>query len=104
MSWSRGEKSARSRCDIRVVAPDRDGDVLVARVGRNLQNKVAVVVHGTCVVSDCVFILRAKPDCQSRLLEFFTSDFGRSSLTSTAHGVGARYVSTSDVLDLSVKS
>jgi type I restriction enzyme M protein len=85
---------------IRIALP---GDLLVARIGRNLQDKVAVVAHFPCVVSDCVFILRVNSKYHKRVLAFLISPLGRQSLASSAHGVGARYLSTTDVLELQVR-
>ena len=76
------------------------GDVLVARIGRNLHEKVAMVEHGPCVISDCVFTLRVGAEDRDPLLAFLTSQRGRHALEASSHGVGARYLSTSDLLDL----
>lgn len=78
------------------------GDILVARIGRNLHQKVAVVEHGPCVVSDCVFTLRVRAEDRQTLLKFLTSQRGRQALEATAHGVGARYLSMADLLDIEV--
>nr|WP_315247090.1 N-6 DNA methylase [uncultured Albidiferax sp.] len=76
------------------------GDILVARIGRNLHEKVALVEHGPCVVSDCVFTVRVDVEKRGRLLSFLTSQSGARALEASAHGVGARYLSSSDLLDL----
>lgn len=76
------------------------GDLLVGRIGRNLPEKIAVVNDGACVVSDCVFIIRLNAESLVTMLAFLTSPFGQRSLASSAHGVGARYLSTADVLEL----
>ncbi|WP_460746629.1 N-6 DNA methylase [Microvirgula curvata] len=82
---------------IRVSMP---GDILIARIGRNLHEKIALVQHGPCVVSDCVFTLRVREKDRLPLMVFLTSKSGRRALEASAHGVGARYLSTSDILDL----
>jgi type I restriction enzyme M protein len=78
------------------------GDLLIARVGRNHFSKIASVVHGPCLVSDCVFILRTHPTCRAPLLKYLSSPSGQRALQSIAHGVGARYITTSDLLDIEV--
>lgn len=78
------------------------GDILVARIGRNLHLKVALVEHGPCVVSDCVFTIRVEAKERGRLLAFLTSQSGAKALEASAHGVGARYISSSDLLDLEI--
>ena len=80
------------------------GDLLVARIGRNLHDKVAIVQHGPCIVSDCIFTLRVGDANRKSLLAFLTSKSGRQALEATSHGVGARYLSSSDLLDIEVVS
>ena len=78
------------------------GDILVARIGRNLHEKVAIVEHGPCVVSDCVFTLRVKEEARQAVLAFLSSKAGRHALDASAHGVGARFLSSSDLMDLEI--
>lgn len=84
---------------VKVAVP---GDILVARIGRNLHEKVALVEHGPCVVSDCVFAIRVEAAERGRLLAFLKSQSGAKSLEASAHGVGARYISSSDLLNLEI--
>lgn len=76
------------------------GDILVARVGRSLADQVALVVHGPCVISDCIFALRATDDQRERLYRFLESDKGRQALGAAAHGVAARFMSKSNLFDI----
>jgi type I restriction enzyme M protein len=79
------------------------GDILVARVGRNLHEKVAIVEHGPCVVSDCVFTLHVREEDRQPLLTFLSSQAGRRALDASAHGVGARFLSRSDLMEVEVQ-
>jgi type I restriction enzyme M protein len=76
------------------------GDILLARVGRYLEDRLALVVHGPCVISDCVFALRATEEHRERLYRFFESAQGRQALASTAHGVAARFLSKGNLLGI----
>ncbi len=76
------------------------GDILVARVGRSLSDQVALVVHGPCVISDCIFALRATDDQRERLYRFLESNKGRQALGAAAHGVAARFMSKSNLFDI----
>lgn len=78
------------------------GDILVARIGRNLHEKVALVQQGPCIVSDCVFTLRVNQEDRLPLLSFLKSPSGRRALEASSHGVGARFLSSSDLLDIEV--
>jgi type I restriction enzyme M protein len=81
----------------RLAAP---GDILIARVGRSLAKQVALVVHGPCVISDCIFALRTTDDHRESLYRFLESDMGRLALASAAHGVAARFMSKSNLFDI----
>ena len=83
--------------DARLAVP---GDILVARVGRSLADQVALVVHGPCVISDCIFALRATDDHREKLYRFLESEMGRLALGSAAHGVAARFMSKSNLFDI----
>lgn len=88
----------------RIAANDarlaQSGDILLARVGRGLENRLALVVHGPCVISDCIFALRASDEHRERLYRFFDSDAGRHALSASARGVAARFLSKSDLSEI----
>lgn len=93
-----GERSARIASQgARLALP---GDILLARVGRKLENQLALVVHGPCVISDCIFALRATDEHRERLYRFFESEAGRLSLATSAHGVAARFLSKTNLLEI----
>jgi type I restriction enzyme M protein len=70
----------------------KPGDIVVARVGRNHAEKIAIVRQGTYAITDCLFVLRPKPGKTAYLLKFFCSDRGKAALEATSHGVGARFI------------
>lgn len=76
------------------------GDILLARVGRKLENRLALVVHGPCVISDCIFALRTSDEYRERLYQFFDSEMGRNALAASARGVAARFISKSDLSEI----
>lgn len=76
------------------------GDILVARVGRNLEEKVAVVERGRVALSDCILRIRVAPEMQKYVLNFFNSEAGRLALQTASHGVGARFVTRDALLDM----
>lgn len=92
------EHAARlAATDARLALP---GDILLARVGRDLEDRLALVVHGPCVISDCVFALRATDEHREGLYRFFESEPGRHALASTAHGVAARFLSKTNLFEI----
>jgi len=93
-----GARSAqRVAQEARLALP---GDILIARVGRTLEEHLALVVHGPCVISDCIFALRAADEHRERLYRFFESDLGRHALASSAHGVAARFLSKINLFEI----
>lgn len=76
------------------------GHILVARIGRNLQDKVCMVRDGPCIISDCIFALDVGEPHREVVLAYLLSEQGRRALAASAHGVGARYLSRADLLDL----
>jgi type I restriction enzyme M protein len=93
-----GERVAqRMSQNARLALP---GDILLARVGRSLEDQLALVVHGPCVISDCIFALRATDEHRERLYRFFGSDLGRHALASSAHGVAARFLSKTNLFEI----
>lgn len=92
------ERAARIAArDARLALP---GDILLARVGRGLESRLAVVVHGPCVISDCIFALRTTDEYRETLYRFFESDAGRSALATSAHGVAARFLSKTNLFEI----
>ena len=82
----------------------QQGDILIARVGRNLHEKLCVVPRGSCVISDCIYALRCTPEYREAIYSFLSSVDGKRALDAAAHGVGAQYLSRSDLLDIVVPS
>lgn len=96
--FSLSDRAARlAAVNARLALP---GDILLARVGRGLEDRLAQVAHGPCVISDCVFALRPTEEHRERLYRFFASELGRQALACTAHGVAARFVSKANLLDI----
>lgn len=77
----------------------RKGDILVARVGRNLSRKIVLVDKGPVLITDCFFSLRPKGSPEE-ILRLLTSDSGRAQLDRISQGVGARFITAARLLDL----
>ncbi|MFZ2853801.1 MAG: N-6 DNA methylase [Rhodocyclaceae bacterium] len=76
------------------------GDIVIARVGRNLENKVCCLTQGEVAVSDCVFVLRVKSEFRENVLDYLTSTNGRKALHAASHGVGAAFITVEALLAL----
>jgi len=98
------KRFALGECAARIAAQNArlalPGDILIARVGRGLENRLALVVHGSSVISDCIFALRTTGEHRERLYRFFESDAGRHALATSAHGVAARFVSKTNLVEI----
>ncbi|MFV0934537.1 N-6 DNA methylase [Pseudomonas jessenii] len=80
----------------------QNGDILIARVGRNFNEKIWRVTSGPTIITDCILLLRVHPTYADRVFNYLTSSIGRSNLMSIAHGVGARFITTEGLLDLKI--
>lgn len=93
-----GKRAAQRMSQVvRLALP---GDILLARVGRSLEEQLGLVLYGPCVISDCIFALRAKEEHREPLYRFLESDLGRSALASSAHGVAAKFLSKANLLEI----
>lgn len=79
-----------------------EGDILLARVDRRLERKIAYVRSGSSPISDCVFRLRCPPNMRETILAGLCSDAGQDQLLSRSRGVGARSLSASDLLSIHI--
>jgi type I restriction enzyme M protein len=80
----------------------RPGDLLVARVGRNLESKVLGVHSGGALLTDCIYMIRMPRTLARQTLEQLSSDSGRVWLASRSSGVGAKHLSLADLLTFPV--
>ena len=78
------------------------GDILIARIGRNLQDKICLVPRGGCVISDCVYALRVNAPYHDAVMAYLTGAAGRRALEASSHGVGAKYISRGDLFSLNL--
>jgi type I restriction enzyme M protein len=78
------------------------GDILVARVGRNLTEKICGVASGNALLTDCVYRLRVHPQHRDSVLAQLSSKAGREWFESRAYGVGARQLTKIDLLSFPI--
>lgn len=78
------------------------GDILIARVGRNLDQKICSVSHGPVVISDSVFALRAPDKIKQKIIDYLSSQNGKAMLRSISHGVGANFITVSALQNLHI--
>lgn len=78
------------------------GDILIGRVGRNLERKVLGVLSGCALLTDCIYRVKMPAGFAMTTLKQLSSDCGRAWLASRSSGVGARHLSLSDLLNFPV--
>lgn len=84
-------------CRLIVAEP---GDILIARIDRSLHQKVAMVVSGRAVVTDCVYRVRVPSETRKAVFDALRSPAGAERLRSITKGVGARLLGKADLFDL----
>jgi type I restriction enzyme M protein len=75
------------------------GDILIARVDRDLAQKVCLVASGSAPLSDCVLRLRLAPKWRDQVFTLLASHSGKAWLDAIAKGVGARHITARDLLE-----
>lgn len=78
------------------------GDILVARVGRNISEKVVRVTAGSNALSDCVYRLRCPPSVIDRVWRGLRSASGKRQMEASLSGVTTRILPMGNLLTLRV--
>lgn len=76
------------------------GDILMARVDRELHQKITLVTAGQTAITDCLYRVRVPEVHRQRAFEALASDVGRDRIRAVTKGVGARLLGKGDLLDL----
>lgn len=79
------------------------GDIILARIGRNLESKLCYIKDGNMQVTDCVYVIRAAEGNRERIFSSLRSKFGRLWFSQMAHGVSARHLPKCDLLNFPVQ-
>lgn len=80
------------------------GDILMARVGSRCVGRVATVISGEQIISDCIFVIRVPLRFRARLLKSLSSLEGRAWINSRTKGTCARLISMKDLYDFPLMS
>lgn len=86
------------------VVVAKPGDILIARVGRNFSQKIAIVESGYAIVSDCLFVIRcSKKNVGKKVFNYLCSNNGQNSLNNIAYGVAAKQISMKQILNFEME-
>lgn len=93
-------KSFDSGClnDVSSIVKAQPGDILISRVGRNLESKIIGVMAGSFPVSDCVYVIRCAPGIRETVLAQIASPEGRAWISAHAYGVAAKQLAKKELL------
>lgn len=80
----------------------REGDILIARVGRGITQRIVRVSSGVNAISDCVFRLRCPPEVAPRVWAGLHSEAGRHQLERAQAGLTAQYLPMGSLLSIEV--
>lgn len=97
-----------SRARIRRVYGDapRAGlnDIVLTRVGRNLEERFGRIIAGESVISDCLYVVRGPSATMAKLWRSLNSAQGHAFLAANARGVCARVLNRSSLLEFPLSS
>lgn len=74
------------------------GDILIARVGRKLEEKIVGVLSGSFPISDCVYLIRCSENCRDAVLAQLSSASGKRWLAAHSYGVAAKQLPKKQLL------
>ncbi|NEV00328.1 N-6 DNA methylase [Bradyrhizobium uaiense] len=94
LSFSKDHAISRGR----KFALAEPGDILVARIGRNLHFKVAIVSTGRLPLTDSIFRIRVTRRWRKMVFMGLSSQQGAAALQAAARGVGARVLTKDDLM------
>lgn len=77
----------------------RAGDVLIGRVGRNLERKIALVRSGKAIASDCIYVLRSDTHSGELLYKSLASPNGAQWLKAHMRGACVKFINKCDLLN-----
>jgi type I restriction enzyme M protein len=96
LDFSKRTKDAKKLSGRTIIA--EKGDILVARVGRNMEIKVTGVGAGQVALSDCLFRVRVQPEYRNVVLEALSSKAGAEWIAAHAYGVAASHLTKTQLL------
>lgn len=80
-----------------------EGDILMARVDRELHEKITLVTNGKAAITDCVYRIRLPEQHRHAAFAALTSAEGRERIRAATKGVGARLLGKGELLDLPLR-
>jgi type I restriction enzyme M protein len=81
----------------------RTGDILLARVHRNLEKKLCMVERGSATITDCIYAIRL-PESDRRLaFDALRQSKGQAALAGASRGVGPRMLGKRELLDMELE-
>lgn len=78
------------------------GDILLARVGRDLHTRICMVQGGAMPITDCIYRIRVPESIRDQVFRSLISEDGREMIRSRSHGVSARHLPKDYLLDLPI--
>lgn len=78
------------------------GDILLARVGRNLEKKLVGISGGKYLITDCIYRVRAPKKLRPAIFEQLSSVDGQRWLASRAYGIAAKHITKSELANFPI--
>ncbi|MCF8582551.1 hypothetical protein L2X67_22510, partial [Enterobacter ludwigii] len=73
------------------------GDLILARVGRNLHTKICIIKKGRMPITDCLFRIRGNREVLDRIYKTFCSEYGQAFMKAMMSGVSAKHITLSSL-------
>ena len=79
-----------------------EGDLLMSRVGKRCIGKLMYINKGNIAISDCIFRIRIPVAHRAQIISILNSKPGREWIDAHSHGVCAKVISKSDLLNFQI--
>lgn len=80
----------------------QEGDIVFSRVGKRCLGRVLIIEKGAIVITDCLYVIRPKEGQKDFILSTLTSQYGKDWVNAHSHGVCAKVISKTDLLNLKI--
>lgn len=79
-----------------------EGDLLMSRVGKRCIGKLMYITKGNIPISDCIYRIRIPFEHRALVISSLNSKIGKEWINAHSHGVCAKVISKSDLLNFQV--
>ncbi|MCO6499358.1 MAG: N-6 DNA methylase [Vicingus serpentipes] len=78
------------------------GDIVLSRVGKRCIGTFSIIKKGNVLISDCIYRIQTTEVIRKKIIDALNSDYGKKWMKAHSHGVCAKVISKTDLLNFRV--